>query len=274
MKRKITKIFALLLVCCAFVLAGCGDNSVNVNVDGNYKDTTKEAFSTYVAQIDEAKNLDAKGYKFSMTYKTTINDEAGSKDSMAKELQNNYAFDSETSMNGKILSSEDGEAKNLSASFEIKTRLITDKSTQEVKMNSYIKDGYFYTEMGGIKVKENLNALEGEDSIFQVLSVIPSKEEINSMLKQYAEGGTLDVKVAQSGDTAKYHLTVSIDDKEEGYSVSGDIYYVFKNGKFDGLKIILSSSARGVSIDATIDMISYDGTIDFPSFDEYIETGV
>ena len=77
MKRKITKVFALLLMCCAFMLAGCGD-SVNVNVNGNYKDTTKEAFSTYVAQVDEAKNLDAKGYKFSMTYNTKVDDKVTS----------------------------------------------------------------------------------------------------------------------------------------------------------------------------------------------------
>lgn len=257
MKRKITKVFALLLMCCAFMLAGCGD-SVNVNVNGNYKDTTKEAFSTYVAQVDEAKNLDAKGYKFSMTYNTKVDDKVTS----------------EISMNGKILSSEDDEAKNLSAYFEIKTKFITDNAKQEAKIKSYIKDGYFYTEMGGIKVKEKMNALEDENSIFQVLSVIPSKDEIDSMLNQYAKDGTIDVKVAQDGDTAKYRLTVSTDDKEKGYNISGDIYYVFKNGKFDGLKVILSTITTEISFDTTIDMISYEGTIDFPALDEYIETGV
>lgn len=270
MKRKITKVFALLLLCCAFVLAGCSD-SVNVNVDGEYTDTTKEAFSTYVAQVDESKNLDAKGYKFSMIYNTKTNDETDSKDSMALELDNTYAFNSEMSMNGKILIPEDGETKNLSASFEMKSKLISDNAKQEIKMNSYIKDGYFYTEMGGIKVKENMNALEGEDSISQVLSVIPSKDEIDSVLKRYAEDGTLDVKVAQSGDTAKYRLTVSLADKEEGYSVSGDIYYVFKNGKFDGMKVTLSTNAGGISVDMTIDMITYSGTIDFPDLNKYIE---
>ena len=131
MKRKITKIFALLLVCCAFVLAGCGDNSVNVNVDGNYQDSTTEAFTTYVAQVDEDEKLEASGYQFTL------------KTDMTGDVETHIV------MNGKIIKTKDGETEKITASFNTKSTIIVQGSKQELEMNSYIVDNVFYTEVAG-----------------------------------------------------------------------------------------------------------------------------
>lgn len=253
MKRKITKIFALLLVCCAFMLAGCGDNSVNVNVDGDYQDSTTEAFTTYVAQVDEDEKLEASGYQFTL------------KTDMTGDVETHIV------MNGKIIKTKDGETEKITASFNTKSTIIVQGSKQELEMNSYIVDNVFYTEVAGIKVKESIENAYNEDGIGQILSMIPNKADIDLMIEQYTKMGNVAIKIAENGDTVKYLISVSSVSTSGENMGNSDMYYVFKNGALEGIKISGTMTMGETSQTVSIDMQTYNGEIDLPSLDGYIE---
>lgn len=249
MKRKITKLFALLLVGGAFMLAGCGNNSgLNVNVDGNYQDSTKEVFTTYVEQVDDNKKFDVPGYEFSLVTESTG-------DTKIK-----------VTTSGKIVKTiNEGGEEDAIAYFNMKSEL----DGQKMDFNSYVANGYFYTEVNGVKVKESLSKLYDDDQFSQIMTMIPSKSEITEMFTQFEKLGNVSVKVSQDGEMTKY--MVAFENSTSEGSMAMQVYYVFKSDAIYGLKMISNANMDSEVAKITLDIQVYDGTIELPSFDDYIE---
>lgn len=265
----------LALVPCAALFVGCGQDQLatkaNVNTEGTYAASSKEAFTTYAGEGGTASTT-LSGYRFTMDAKVS--------GSVVGQSYNSSAL-----LNGIVKTSE----KSVEAAF---------KMTMEGQdiMKAYIKDGYVYANISSkgqslkIKYEADIDDVFGEFGEMGMAgpTTISDVQEILNFINNNKD---LDIEASVEGEINKFHFSADSTDISamlgSATEIPGgateipgsdfDCYFVFNSDILTGAQVsfkyqMTSGDFGNAGIDAKITIEKFDGEISFPSFDEYTET--
>ena len=265
MKNKIKSILALfLLLPCIFMFAGCfNNNSINLDISGEYTPVESSQFSEYtknnsieVGQYFKMKTI------FKTDYSSIVDPNSPSYDpEMAALLSSNVV--STVEVNAHYAIDETGEISTCSASA----------NAAGIKMNVYISNGMIYMDidqLGKICMtiedadvpEEPITPEEpnASDDASQITDISFMEEYKTLLNDENIANATLgyNVKITNEGKenetkTEKYKIEFSADDLKGTAYDSYVIYLVYKNNSLYGIN--LTYSANIASYDITIIMV-------------------
>lgn len=243
--KKFTKFLALILVCGAFMLTGCG---LSLDVSGNYKEINEDEYTKYL----ETATYTVSGYEFEAT---------------AKAKDTSYEYD--TSIKGKVLYDAEGNITGMYYEESITQKSSGAKETATRKL--YIKDGKFYQEVTeGGETSKTYRTQQSSDSSY-ITSYIKRFVLLKDM-HLYTEEYASEVKYSKAEKSG--YTKFKMEPKTFADDVSGkcNVWVVFKDAKAYGLKQEVDiKKSDSYTEKLTIVSKLFDGKISYPSFDGFSE---